>query len=79
VRTLGRKCINAGADRMLKCADGTSSGADGKITGIDESFAYAYVCSPGADVCAVSTDVNKSCSENLEGARTECKRARAVS
>jgi hypothetical protein len=50
VRTLGRKRINVGADEMLECADGTLSRADGKTTGADESFAYAYVYSPGADV-----------------------------
>jgi hypothetical protein len=63
MRTLGRKHINAGADGMLECVDGTSLDVDAKTTGIDKSFPYAYVCSPGADVCAAGVDVNESCSE----------------
>jgi hypothetical protein len=62
-RTLGRKRINAGADRMLEYTDGTSSSADAKATGANESFPYAYMCSPGADVCAAGVDINESCSE----------------
>jgi hypothetical protein len=62
MRTLGRKRINVGADGMLKCANGTSLGADAKTTGADACFPYAYVCSPGADVCAACADVNESCS-----------------
>jgi hypothetical protein len=55
-RTLGRKHINAGADGMLECADGTSSGAD-------DIFGYIYVYSTSADVCAAGADGNDSCSD----------------
>jgi hypothetical protein len=54
VRTLGRKRINAGADGMLECADGTSSGAD-------DIFGYIYVYLTGVDVCAAGADGNDSC------------------
>jgi hypothetical protein len=53
-RILGRKRINAGADGMLECTDGTSSGAD-------DIFAYIYVYSTGADVCAAGADGYDSC------------------
>jgi hypothetical protein len=48
-----------------------------KATGADDIFAYVYIYSTGADVCAIGVDVNDSCSENSERAWTECERARA--
>jgi hypothetical protein len=55
-RTLGRKRINVGADGMLECADGTSSGAD-------EIFGYIYVFSTSVDVCVAGANRNDSCSD----------------
>ena len=70
-QTLRHKHINAGVDKMLECADGTSSGANVMITGMDamtrginDNFAYAYVYSPSADVCTTSADIIKSWPEN---------------
>ena len=74
-QTLKRKRINASANEMLECVDGTSSGADVITMGVDDNFAYAYVCLPSADICVTSADVIKSwleklnngCKQNLVG------------
>jgi hypothetical protein len=65
-QTLGCKCINAGADMISECVDGTMSSTDAKSAGVDKNSQGTNVCMPGADVCAASVDGNELGTENNE-------------
>jgi hypothetical protein len=53
---------SSGANALMSAQTGLLEYADGTLSGADESFSYAYECSPGMDVCAAGADVNESCS-----------------